>query len=103
MDEASFEWDEIKRQTNLDKHGVDFIDAAYVFEQDYIFWEDDKQNYGEARYIALGLVDSVLLSVVFTIRENRYRIISARKAGRNDRRKYSSIYHGRSQSDESTR
>ena len=97
---SEFEWDENKRASNLEKHGVDFIDAAYVFDQKHVFWADNRQNYGEARFKALGLVDGVLLCVIFTIRDNKHRIISAHKAGRNDRRKHSSIHNGRNQSDE---
>lgn len=95
-----FEWDENKRELNLAKHGVDFLDAAYIFDQEHVFWADKRKDYGEARVKALGLVDGILLCVAFTIRDNNYRIISALKAGRNDRRKYSSIHDGRSESDE---
>lgn len=100
---AKFEWDDAKRASNLAKHGVDFIDAAYLLDQPHLFWADHREYNGEVRFKALGLVDGILLRVVFTIRNNNYRIISAHKAGRNDRRIYSSIHNGRNQSDEGAR
>lgn len=103
MGVLKFEWDENKRESNLEKHGVDFLDAAYLFELSHVFWADERKDYGEDRFKAVGLVDGILLCVIFTIRDDNYRIISAHKAGRNDRRKYSAIHDGRSQSDEGTR
>ena len=52
-----FEWDEHKRQTNLAKHGVDFLDAALIFEGIVLTKIDDRQDYGEVREVSLGMVD----------------------------------------------
>jgi uncharacterized protein len=84
-----FEWDENKRQTNLEKHGVDFPDAARVLLGRPLTRQDSRQEYGEQRFIAYGELGARLLAVAFTIRnEDVVRIISARKANARERRKY---------------
>ncbi|EJW12917.1 Uncharacterized protein (DUF497) superfamily [Rhodovulum sp. PH10] len=49
---------------------------------------DDREDYGEDRYSLIGMVDGRVLHVVYTVREGRYRIISARGATSNERRRY---------------
>ena len=83
-----FDWDEDKRQANLDKHGVDFLDAALIFEGICATLLDGRTDYGEVRMTAVGIADGTLYVVAFTIRGNAIRLISARKGGRRDRRKY---------------
>jgi uncharacterized DUF497 family protein len=56
MDELSFEWDEEKNASNIKKHGVDFLDAALIFENPTIEDIDDSANYDEPRYIAIRAV-----------------------------------------------
>ena len=51
------EWDEAKRENNLRKHGLDFRDAAQVLEGYTLELEDDREDYGEFRYLAVGLLD----------------------------------------------
>jgi uncharacterized DUF497 family protein len=81
------EWDEAKRQANTLKHGVDFVDAIEMFAGRFIETEDRRRDYGErgtkrlANWMA-GLRKS------FTWRDDRRRIISARRARRNERRAY---------------
>jgi len=84
------EWDEAKRQANLQKHGVDFADAAAALEDPGNRTLPDTDAQGEARWITLGL-DALLrtLVVVWTERAgDRIRIISARKASRGEGRHY---------------
>lgn len=83
-----FEWDEAKRQSNIRKHGVDFFDAAVIFANDTFEVEDDRDDYGEERWIAIGHVDGVVYRVVYTMRRDVIRIISAQKADRRDRERY---------------
>jgi uncharacterized protein len=84
-----FEWDEDKNQSNISKHGIDFAAAALVFlDYDRIEVEDDRKNYGERRYRTIGMVNKIILCVVYTIRDAKYRIISARKANKNERETY---------------
>ena len=84
-----FEWDEAKAFQNLARHGVDFVDASAVFEDPLrLELQDERYEYGEMRVRAIGIVQGVLLVVVFTYREDTIRIISARKAERHERRAY---------------
>lgn len=83
-----FEWDERKRAANFTKHGIDFEDAIYIFE-DFVQEKDDPRDYdGETRIIAYGEVDGRLLAVVYTWRDGARRIISARKANGREQRAY---------------
>lgn len=86
--EMNFEWDEAKRRANLRKHGVDFLDAAAIFANDIFELADDRENYGEERWIAIGHVDGAVYKVVYTMRFDVIRIISAQKASRRDRERY---------------
>jgi uncharacterized DUF497 family protein len=89
MAELSFEWDEEKNAANLENHGIDFLDAALIFENPTIEAVDDRDDYGELRMIALGLSGETVLLVVYTWRgENIIRIISARRVNRDDTEKY---------------
>ena len=84
-----FEWDEQKARINLQKHGVSFEIASEIFfKEEVLSFEDDRFEYGEIRSVALGQVEGVVLHVVFTVREDRIRIISARKATRKEAQKY---------------
>ena len=80
-----FEWDENKRQQNIDKHGIDFIDIEVLFDDSpYIL--KSPQSHTEERFIALGQIKNNLpVAVIFTLRNKKNRIISARKA-RDDER-----------------
>lgn len=75
-----FEWDENKRLVNVRKHGIDFIDVKAVFDGDTMTVEDDRFDYGEQRFITLGLLKGRVVAVVHSERGERTRIISARKA-----------------------
>lgn len=83
-----FEWDEAKRQSNLEKHGVDFIDAALVLADAPLILEDKRRDYGEQRCLALGERKGLLFVVAFTLRDGAFRIISARPANARERRSY---------------
>lgn len=83
-----FEWDESKRQSNLEKHGVDFVDAAIVLVKARFIVEDLRCDYGEQRYLALGEKRNLLFVVAFTLRNGVFRIISARRANLRERKNY---------------
>lgn len=92
-----YQWDEAKRASNIEKHGIDFVDAALVFDDnERIEAVDDRQNYGEQRLQTIGKVAPNILFVVFTVREQGQarRIISARKANRKERQLYQSLLSG---------
>ena len=76
-----FEWDDEKARSNLRKHGVSFEDARHVFADVFsIEWLDSRTNYGEDRTIIVGMAQGRHLTVVYTERDDRIRIVSARKA-----------------------
>ncbi|MDQ7016045.1 MAG: BrnT family toxin [Gammaproteobacteria bacterium] len=87
----NFEWDENKRHTNLNKHGVDFADAVGVFYDDMALTQTDPDhNHQEARLLTLGMdfQGRVLLVVNLHKIGDVIRIISARKANRQERKQY---------------
>jgi hypothetical protein len=84
-----FEWDERKRQANLAKHGVDFLRAIRIWENDRVLIiEDRRRDYRERRFQAFGFVDGMLLMAAFTWRGRQCRLISARRASRDERQAY---------------
>lgn len=91
----AFEWDEDKRRSNLEKHGVDFIDAVKIFKNPTVERYDERHDYGEDRRIAIGSFGGSYFVVVYTWRDANRRIISAWKAGRDDQKKYYETLHGR--------
>ena len=86
--EYSFEWDDEKNRVNIEKHGISFESARFVFaDENHVILYDDIHSVNEERYIAIGMVDKILY-VVHTIRNERIRIISARSATEAERRIY---------------
>ncbi|MBI4356993.1 MAG: BrnT family toxin [Gammaproteobacteria bacterium] len=82
-------WDEQKNGKNIAKHAFDFSDAAIVFQSKLFVRQDRRKEYGEDRYQGIGKIHNVLVVIVFTIREpETIRIISLRKANRNERKIY---------------
>ena len=75
-----FSWDEAKRKSNLQKHGIDFIDAEYVFDGATFTYEDDRFFYSEQRFVTLGLLQGIPVSIIHTETNEEIRIISFRKA-----------------------
>src|SRR6202022_1291368 len=95
---ASFEWDDQKRELNLAKHGIDFDGAIEVFYGPVILRRSDRNN--EERWTALGYSGNRLIVVVFARRVDVIRIISARRARKNEEREYRNAKGGRSRSEE---
>lgn len=83
-----FEWDEDKRLANVRKHGFDFVDVVAVFDSDIVTIEDDRFDYGEQRFVTLGLFNERVVVIVHTEREGVTRIISVRKATKYEARSY---------------
>ena len=87
--ELEFEWDEDKAAANLAKHRVSFLTAAEVFANEILERIDDREDYGEIRWIALGRVEAEVFRVVFSWRGDKLiRIISAQKASKDEREIY---------------
>ena len=81
-----FEWDDAKADDNHHKHGVSFELAAKAFRDPLaVEWIDMRQDYGEERSILYGMADGARLVVVFTERDERIRLISARRALRDEK------------------
>src|SRR5215472_16445041 len=81
-----FEWNSEKSILNLAKHGLDFEDASQIFYGSILVRRSDRNN--EERWIAIGSLENKLIAVVFTRRADVVRIISARRARRNEERAY---------------
>ena len=83
-----FSWDETKRSANLRKHAIDFRDAPKIFSGFTLTAEDDREAYGERRFLTLGLLEDQVVSVAHTERGQDIRIISIRKATKHEARFY---------------
>ncbi|MGH6736648.1 MAG: BrnT family toxin [Methyloceanibacter sp.] len=75
-----FEWDPRKRRSNVVKHRIDFTRTQFVFSDPAAVTLEAQSRGGEIRQMIVGEVDGRLVTVVFTFREGRIRIISARRA-----------------------
>ena len=89
-----FEWDEHKNAENIRKRDLDFADARQVFQRPVLRILDDREDYGEERWIGIGMLDSIrIVVVVFTeLDENTIRIISMRKALAHERKRYQQAF-----------
>ncbi len=86
-----FEWDDEKEKINIAKHGIDFTTAARVFkDENRLELYDEAHSDTEDRYITIGVIDDVayIVMVVYTERGEAIRLISARKATKQERRMY---------------
>jgi uncharacterized DUF497 family protein len=84
-----FEWDEAKAAENFAKHGVSFETATEVFKDPFAIERvDDREDYGEDRFILIGIAQGAVLTVVYTERDGRIRIISVRRATRHEQDDY---------------
>lgn len=90
QDEWVFEWDEAKRLVNRQKHKIDFDDVILALTEPRL--ETSTVKNGEPRIIATCPENGRLISVVYTMRGNACRIISARVARKNERREYYAHY-----------
>ncbi len=79
-----FTWREPKRRANLKKHGVDFADAERVFAGPAFTFEDNREDYGEQRWVTLGLLDEQVIVIVHTETEDEIHVISMRKADKDE-------------------
>lgn len=84
-----FEWDEAKNEANIRKHGFDFVDAELLLRGPVLVNIDDREDYGEDRWLAIGALANRVAVVVYTERSGDVvRIISMRKATTYERRGY---------------
>ena len=83
-----FEWDEVKRISNLAKHGLDFAEVERLDWTKAVIVPDLRVDYGEDRFQAFALFDGNLCQVTFTYRGQVFRLMSFRSASRKERRLY---------------
>jgi uncharacterized protein len=85
------EWDEVKRQANIKKHGFDFLRAEDVLYGAHVLIPSKYQG-SEQRFLAVGIIEGLFATGVFTMRDGNHRIISVRRARDGERREYQAIY-----------
>lgn len=84
-----YEWDESKNRVNIRKHGIDFLDVPSMFQHPMVTFLDQRKEYGEERWIGIGILKTILAIVVFAEpQEDTIRIISARKATKHEEQIY---------------
>lgn len=84
-----YSYDPYKKTANLKKHGLDFDDAAAVIKSSQtVTFEDRRFDYGEARYLTLGLLHGVVVTIATAETDKTIRIISMRKADKNEQKIY---------------
>ena len=84
-----YEWDEGKNRLNIRKHGIDFMDVPSMFQHPMLMFLDQRKDYGEDRWIGIGILKTILAVVVFSEPNNEtIRIISARKATKHEEQIY---------------
>jgi len=89
MNDDDFEWDDDKAAQNYADQGVSLEAAKQVFEDPFAIERlDDREDYGEDRYVIIGMVEVRVLYVAYTLRNGTIRIISARGAEPHERRRY---------------
>jgi uncharacterized protein len=79
-----FEWDEKKLTLNIQRHQIDFVGIEEVFQGLIITILDDRFDYGEERFVTFGILNAVVLAIVHTDTDEVIRIISVRKANKNE-------------------
>jgi uncharacterized protein len=81
---VNFVWDERKNKANVRKHGIELAFARELFETRTIEFEDKRKDYGEARFVCYGLIGYRVYCCVYTYRNGDRRIISLRKANKEE-------------------
>ncbi|MCD6184330.1 MAG: BrnT family toxin [Deltaproteobacteria bacterium] len=89
----NYTWHEEKRQSNIRKHGLDFTHAHKVFTEATFTFEDNRFDYGEQRFVTIGLLDDVVV-IVHTETIEEIRIISMRRANKHEQTLYFKNLYG---------
>ena len=79
-----YTWNEAKRALNIQQHGLDFVDAQRVFDGPTFTYDDDRFDYSEQRFVSLGLLDGMVVSIVHSESPRLIRVISFRKATKHE-------------------
>jgi uncharacterized DUF497 family protein len=86
-----FEWHEPKRLANVEKHGLDFVDAVLLFDAPRLVAPANFAG-NEQFSIAIGMIEDVYVTAIFTRRGSAIRLISMRRARRNERKRYQAVF-----------
>ena len=86
-----FEFDEAKRLATVEKHGLDFMDADAVFGNPHLIGPA-RTVAAEQRWLAVGMIDDVHVTAIFTRRGPVIRLISMRKARDSERKRYQAVF-----------
>jgi uncharacterized DUF497 family protein len=84
----AFEWHETKRLKNIDDHEIDFIRAKEIWHNPVLELKSPQNHHGEERFLAIGQIEIGVITVVYTWRGDNRRLISARKARKNEKENY---------------
>ena len=85
----TFDWDKAKNQANIRNHRIDFADVPPLFDGPMVVKLDTRRDYGEERFISVGLLHNAVILVVFVERkQDTIRLISARKATQHERERF---------------
>lgn len=87
-----FEWDTEKNKANVTKHDLGFENARRAFSGPMLSRSDNRRDYGEQRWIGLGRIEDAVVVIAYTVRSDKVRIISARKANRNEAKTYEQAF-----------
>lgn len=90
---TEFEWNERKRESTIEKHGIDFEDAIRIFDGRPVVHAPSSYP-DEDRWLTTGRLSGRMVSVVWTYRSSKIRIITARRAGKNEQRRYHKSHLG---------
>ncbi len=86
-----FEWDEAKRLVNIDKHGIDFLDADLVLAGPHLIGPA-RTVADESRWLAVGTLDDVYVTIIFTRRGDTIRLISMRSARDGEKQRHQEVF-----------
>ncbi len=89
-----FEWDETKNRRNIEIHGIDFVQAKEIWGEDVLEISSPQLEHGEERFLALGVIgpEELIITVVFVWRDDKRRLISARRSRSYERKSYQETF-----------
>ena len=93
-DGLNFEWDDAKRQQTILKHGLDFLEVVKIFPTLGPVWKSP--NITEERWVAVGILENVEITVIYNVRNGNIQIVTARRARTNERKAFNAYNAGRS-------
>lgn len=85
----NFEWDENKNELNIKNHGINFTDAWQIFDAPMLVDIDDREDYGEDRFVGIGFLKNFVVVIIYTESDDEtVRVISLRRALKYERERF---------------